>query len=179
MTSSLKQEPFAGQGKHLILYDGVCGLCNRLNQFVLAHDGREVFDFAPLQSAIGQSIVRYFGRNPEDLNTFYLVTNYRSESPGLLSKSRGAIAVLEKLDAPWRWLTVSDLLPQALLDWGYDLVVRHRYRILGRSESCMLPPPRYLQRFIDRGPKEFLSPISAGRIVAHNWGLLGHSMEGE
>ena len=70
----------------MVLYDGVCALCNRLNNFVLPRDNRGVFDFASLQSAMGRSALQRFGRNPDDLNTFYLVTNYRSESSALLSK---------------------------------------------------------------------------------------------
>jgi predicted DCC family thiol-disulfide oxidoreductase YuxK len=88
----------------LVLYDGVCGLCNRLNNFVLRRDTRAVFDFASLQSAVGRSTLARFGRNPEDLNTFYLVTNYRSESPALLSKASAALFVMKKLGDPWRWL---------------------------------------------------------------------------
>ena len=110
----------------MVLYDGVCGLCNRLNNFVLPRDTRAVFDFASLQSAVGRSTLARFGRNPEDLNTFYLVTNYRSESPALLSKASAALFVMKKLGDPWRWLG-----------------------LFGRYVSCLMPSAEYRKRFID------------------------------
>ena len=144
------REQSVRHGAHLVLYDGVCGLCNRLNQFVLAHDKSATFDFAALQSPLGQAILRHFGKEPDDLNTFYLVSNYHSASPKLLSRSSASLAVLENLGPPWRWLQVLKVLPQALLDWGYDLIARHRYGLFGQAESCILPASEYRHRFIDQ-----------------------------
>jgi predicted DCC family thiol-disulfide oxidoreductase YuxK len=90
-----------------------------------------------------------FGRNPEDLNTSYLVTNYRSESPALLSKTSAALFVIKKLGDPWRWLGLFEVFPSALLDRAYDLTARHRYRLFGRYESCLMPSAEYRKRFID------------------------------
>jgi predicted DCC family thiol-disulfide oxidoreductase YuxK len=90
-----------------------------------------------------------FGRNPEDLNTFYLVTNYRSESPALLSKTSAALFVMKKLGDPWRWLGLFGIFPNALLDRAYDLTTRYRYRLFGRYESCLMPSAEYRKRFID------------------------------
>jgi predicted DCC family thiol-disulfide oxidoreductase YuxK len=136
-------------GEHLVLYDGVCGLCNRLNNFVLPRDNRGVFDFASIQGVVGRSTLQRFGKNADDLNTFYLVTNYRSESPVLLSKASAALFVMEKLGAPWRWLGLFGVLPSALLDRVYDLMSRYRYRLFGRYESCLMPSAEYKKRFID------------------------------
>lgn len=136
-------------GEHLVLYDGVCGLCNRLNNFVLPRDTRAVFDFASLQSAVGRSALQRFGRNPEDLNTFYLVTNYRSESPALLSKASAALFVMKKLGDPWRWLGLFGVFPSALLNRAYNLTARYRYWLFGRYESCLMPSAEYRKRFID------------------------------
>ena len=133
----------------MVLYDGVCALCNRLNNFVLPRDNRGVFDFASLQSAMGRSALQRFGRNPDDLNTFYLVTNYRSESSALLSKASAALFVMEKLGAPWRWLRFFGVLPSALLDRVYDLTARCRYQLFGRYESCLMASAEYKKRFID------------------------------
>jgi predicted DCC family thiol-disulfide oxidoreductase YuxK len=136
-------------GKHLVLYDGVCGLCNRLNGFVLTRDTRGVLDFASLQSAAGRSALQRFGRNPEDLNTLYVVTNYRSESPALLSKARAVLFVMKTLGGGWAWLRAFGMLPNALLDRGYDLIARNRYRLFGRYDSCLMPSAEYKKRFID------------------------------
>ena len=136
-------------GRHLILYDGVCGLCNRLNRFVLERDAVAVFQFASLQSRLGQSILRGYGRDPDKLETLYVVVNYGSESAVLLSKSRAALFVLKTLGGPWRLAASLGVLPHRLLDWAYDLVARHRYRVFGRYENCLMPGPEYETRFID------------------------------
>jgi predicted DCC family thiol-disulfide oxidoreductase YuxK len=149
MSASSWQASIPPAGKHLVLYDGICGLCNRLNNFVLPRDSRGVFDFASLQSAVARSALQRFGRNPEDLNTFYLVTNYRSESPALLSKAGAALFVMKELGAPWRWFGIFGVFPSALLDGVYDLIARYRYRLFGRYESCLMPSAEYKKRFID------------------------------
>ena len=149
MPDSALQTSISPRGEHLVLYDGVCALCNRLNNFVLPRDSRGVFDFASLQSAVGRSALQRFGRNPDDLNTFYLVTNYRSESPALLSKASAALFVMKKLGDPWRWLGLFGIFPNALLDRAYDLTARYRYRLFGRYESCLMPSAEYRKRFID------------------------------
>jgi len=149
MPDSALQTSISPRGEHLVLYDGVCALCNRLNNFVLPRDNRGVFDFASLQSAMGRSALQRFGRNPDDLNTFYLVTNYRSESSALLSKASAALFVMKKLGDPWRWLGLFGVIPSPLLDLAYDLTARYRYRLFGRYESCLIPNAEYKKRFID------------------------------
>ena len=137
------------RGEHLILYDGVCGLCNRLNQFVLLRDTRAVFDFASLQSPTARSILPRLGGNAESLDTVYVVLNYRSGSPVLLSKSGAASFVLKTLGirGPLSW--TFRVLPDGLLNLGYDLIARNRYRVFGQSETCMMPSAEFRQRFID------------------------------
>jgi predicted DCC family thiol-disulfide oxidoreductase YuxK len=137
------------RGEHLILYDGVCGLCNRLNQFVLLGDTRAVFDFASLQSPTARSILPRLGGNAESLDTVYVVVNYRSGSPVLLSKSGAASFVLKTLGirGPLSWAFRA--LPDGLLNLGYDLIARNRYRVFGQSETCMMPSAEFRQRFID------------------------------
>ena len=137
--------------KHLILYDGVCGLCNRLVAFVLARDPGGVFHFAALQGPLGRKIVEKHGGRPDALDTFYMVRDYRSVSPVLLGRAQAALAVATELGAPWSWVSVCGVLPDALLNSGYDLIARHRYRIFGRLESCPLPKPEYRARFDDDG----------------------------
>jgi predicted DCC family thiol-disulfide oxidoreductase YuxK len=136
-------------GDHLLLYDGVCGLCNRLNQFVLPRDTAGVFVFASLQSELGRSVLARFGKSAEALTTFYVVTNYRSESPRLLSRAAAGLFVMGVLGAPWRWLALLGVLPPAFLNRGYDVLARNRYRLFGQSETCMVPRPEHRQRFLD------------------------------
>jgi predicted DCC family thiol-disulfide oxidoreductase YuxK len=137
-------------GRHLVLFDGVCGLCSRLVQFVLAHDRRQVFSFASLQSSVGRAAVARAGGNPEELTTLYVFANYREPEGRLLTKSRGAIFVLNVLGWPWKAGGLTGvLLPTRWLDRLYEFVARHRYRAFGRDESCLMPRPEYRNRFLD------------------------------
>ena len=149
MNDVARQESAPRRGEHLVLYDGVCGLCNRLNQFVLERDRSAVFDFASLQSAAGRSVLQRFGRNPDDLDTFYVVTDYRAGSPALLSKARAALFVIKTIGGWWTWLRTFAVFPDAWLDRGYDLIARHRYRLFGRYDSCLMPTANFKARFID------------------------------
>jgi predicted DCC family thiol-disulfide oxidoreductase YuxK len=139
----------AGRGQHLFLYDGVCGLCNRVNRLVLGRDAGARFDFASLQSPTGRAILTKLGRNPDALDTFYVVKDYRTAAPELLSKARGAIFVLEMMGGIWRAAAAARILPAPLLDFFYDQVARYRYRIFGRYDSCPLPTAEHRRRFID------------------------------
>ena len=146
-------------GAHLVLYDGVCGLCNRLLQFLVAHDRRAVFSFAALQSSIGQTMVERFGGNPHDLNSFYVFANYRTPQIKPFVKSRAAIFVARELGWPWKALSVAGLLPTVALDSIYDLVAGSRYRVFGRTETCLVPAPQVNNRFIEWAVRQ--SPRSA------------------
>ena len=149
MVTALAQPPSPTVGIHLVLYDGVCGLCNRANTFVLTHDRRALFDFASLQSAVGRSFLRRFDKQPDDLDTFYVVTNYRSDAPALVSKAAAALFVTRWVGAPWSWLAVLRVVPIAWLDACYDVISRNRYRLSGRRETCLMPTAEYAKRFID------------------------------
>jgi predicted DCC family thiol-disulfide oxidoreductase YuxK len=145
---------------HLILYDGVCGLCNRTIRFVIARDRprpasgdhapTHLFDFAPLDSPLGRSLVaRLDPAAPAD-DTFYVVPDYRATpEPTLLGKSRAALYVVERLDRPWRWLSAARVVPAAILDRVYDFVARHRHAVFGRYDTCPLPEPEHRARFVD------------------------------
>ena len=137
------------RGEHLILYDGVCGLCNRMTAFVLPRDTRHVFDFASLQSEIGRATVRSLGGNPDELDTFYIMVSYRTSSPVLLDKARAALFLVRTLGGLWGWLRVFGALPVGLLNGMYDFVARHRYQFFGRSDVCVMPSMAYRDRFID------------------------------
>ena len=139
----------------IILYDGVCGLCNRLNQFVLRRDREGIFRFASLQSPLAARILARHGANPRDLDTVYVVLNHdltKDAQPdeGLLPRSEAVIFVLKRLGGIWKVLGLFvQLLPRFLLDWGYRVVARHRYRVFGRFETCMLPSAPDRSKFID------------------------------
>ena len=132
-----------------MLYDGVCGLCNRLVQFLLKHDRKAVFNFASLQSNTAKALVNRFGGNADDLRSFYVVANYRAERAHMLNKSAAVVFVARALGWPWRIAVLARVVPKAILDRVYDFVARTRYRAFGRLESCSLPQPEFRRRFID------------------------------
>lgn len=122
----------------VILFDGVCHLCNGFVRFVLARDGGR-FDFAPLQSAFAQQKLR--GRAWDSVAL--------AEGGELYFAEEAALRILAGLRAPWPWLARAfRVLPKPLLAWGYRLIARHRYRIFGREEQCALPRPEWQGRFL-------------------------------
>lgn len=138
--------------KHLILYDGLCGLCDRLNRFVLAHDREGAFRFASIQGEAGRRILEQLGEDPDRLTTSYVVTACSPGSPSVLKKSRASLFVLGELGWPWKVATVLGLLPRPFLDWCYDLIARNRYRLFGRLDACPAPRPEHGDRFLDTAP---------------------------
>jgi predicted DCC family thiol-disulfide oxidoreductase YuxK len=148
MTDAPTQVPSRAEGAHLVLYDGVCGLCSRLLQFLLDHDHRSVFRFASLQSATGRAMVERFGGNPDDLTSFRVVANYRDEAR-MFSRSSAALFVARELGWPWKAATAMGVMPAAILDHIYNLVARTRYGLFGRFDVCLTPRPEFRRRFID------------------------------
>lgn len=132
------------------MYDGDCGLCNRLNQFVLPRDSGAVFSFVSLQSEAARPLLEKFGKNPDDLDTFYVLADYKSDTPRLYDRSGAALFVLDRLQTPWKLLLkVAELLPTCVLDLFYRIIARNRYRIFGRSDRCLLPNAEYANRFME------------------------------
>lgn len=143
--------PVASVGPHpILLYDGVCGLCNRLNQFVLRYDSEGTFRFASLQSPLAERILSRHGANASELDTVYVVVNYNQPNELLLPRSDAVIFVLKQLAGIWRSAGILlGCLPRWFRDWAYRLVARYRYRIFGRYDSCPLPSPEHRGRFLD------------------------------
>ena len=132
----------------ILLYDGVCGLCNRLVQFVLKRDKAARFRFASLQSDYAARILQQHALDPQDLDTVYVI-EVRGSQPK--TRSDAVISVLRSLGGFWSAVaTALNICPRPLRDWGYNIVARHRYRIFGKYESCALPEKKYQDRFLDR-----------------------------
>jgi predicted DCC family thiol-disulfide oxidoreductase YuxK len=149
MVGSTAQAASGAGTTHLVLYDGVCALCNGLVQFLLVRDRRGIFRFASLQSPIGQAIVSNFGGRPEELNSLYVVANYLSNDAAALTRSRAALFVVSQVGWPWSLARVVGVLPTFILDRAYDAIARTRYRIFGRYEQCLAPRPEFRDRFVD------------------------------
>jgi predicted DCC family thiol-disulfide oxidoreductase YuxK len=147
MTAPLMQVPADIEGTHLVLYDGVCGLCNRLVRFVLAHDRRTVFTFTSLQGDVGRAILARYGCKVDELSTFYVLTNYRTDAAQMLGRSRAALFVARHLGWPWQLAGVMTALPTRVADGLYNLVAQHRYRMFGRTAQCFVVAPGLRRRF--------------------------------
>ncbi len=133
----------------LLLYDGVCGLCNRFNQFILRRDSRDQFRFASLQSILASDLLRCYGHDANRLDTVYVVASYGEPGERLYAKAHAVLFVLRTLGGVWGLARVCAFLPSWFLDLLYDFVATHRYRFFGRSDSCMLPEPWHRSKFID------------------------------
>jgi predicted DCC family thiol-disulfide oxidoreductase YuxK len=149
MTGSPTQPASVGEGAHLVLYDGVCALCSRLLQFLLEHDRRAVFTFASLQSAVGRAMVERFGADPNELASFHVLANYRTNHVQMFSRSSAALFVAGELGWPWKMAGLMRVLPTSILDHVYNVVARNRYRMFGRFEQCLTPRPEFRRRFIE------------------------------
>ena len=134
----------------IILYDGVCGLCNRLVQFVLRHDSQDRFRFAALQSGFAGQVLRRHGAAPDNLDTMYVVFDHGLPEERLESRSDAAVALLRELGGRWAALgAVLQGLPAWLRNWGYKLVARNRYLVFGKYDSCPIPSEKDRHKFLD------------------------------
>ena len=149
MTDSPAQGRTHAEADHLMLYDGVCGLCSSLLQFLLTHDRRRVFAFASLQSRTGRAAVEHLGGDPADLTSFYVLANYRTDRSRTLARSKAALFVAGQLGWPWKAAVIARVLPGAVLDRTYDVIARNRYRVFGRFEQCPAPRPEFRGRVVE------------------------------
>jgi len=133
----------------VILYDGVCGLCNRGVRFVLKRDRAGAFRFASLQSSAGREILARHGITPDALDTFYVIPDFGLADERVLAKSSAALYIAARLGGVWKAATMLRVLPPRVRDRVYDTIARYRYRMFGRYDTCPLPEARYRDRFID------------------------------
>ena len=136
------------EGRALLLYDGVCALCNGVVAFLMKRDRRDRFRFAPLQSRLGQEVLTRF-----DISAFpegvVLLTEALTPGERLYHRSDAFAVALQLLGAPWRVLgRVLRLVPRPLREWGYGVVARYRYRLFGHYDTCPMPPPEQRNRLL-------------------------------
>ena len=136
------------QGQALLLYDGVCALCNGVVQFLMKHDRLDRFRYAPLQSSLGREVLARF-----DIHAFpdgvMLLTDALTPGEHLYQRSDAVAEALQLLGGYWRLVgRVLRLVPRPLRDWGYGIVARFRYRIFGRYDTCPIPPPEQRSRLL-------------------------------
>ncbi|MFC6785138.1 thiol-disulfide oxidoreductase DCC family protein [Halobaculum halobium] len=141
-------DPLADVDPHrhpVILFDGVCNLCHGTIRFLVRHDDEGVFRFAPLDSPVGQALLREHGLPTEDHNSFVLV-----EGDETSQKSTAALRVARRLGAPWRFAWALRRLPLGIRDAAYDVVAEYRYEVFGKKDACEVPEPEVRERFAER-----------------------------
>ena len=133
----------------IVLYDGVCGLCNRAVQFLLKRDRHERLRFASLQSEFAAQLLQRHGLDNKDLDTVYVVLNQGDAGEALLAKGDAFLVFARELGGVWNVARLGRIIPRPIRNWLYDFVARHRYQVFGKYEACMLPDPRYKHKFIE------------------------------
>jgi predicted DCC family thiol-disulfide oxidoreductase YuxK len=134
----------------VILYDGVCGLCDRFVQFVLKHDASDRLRFAALQSDFARGLLRKHDLDPSSLETICLVLDPGLPTERVETRSAAVIAILRDLGPRERALAnLFAVFPRWLRDRGYNLVAALRYRLFGKYDSCPLPDPATRHKFLD------------------------------
>lgn len=128
----------------VILFDGVCNLCNGTVNFVIDHDPKLKFRFAALQSEVGQSYVNKFGLDTQKFDSVLLVENDK-----IYTKSTAALRIAKNLSGVWSlFYYVFGWLPAFFRDIFYDLIAKNRYKMFGKTDACRMPTTELQQRFL-------------------------------
>ncbi len=131
--------------KHsLLLFDGICNLCNTTVQTIIKYDTKEIFKFAALQSPVGQQILQQFQLPKKNFETLVLVENTHC-----YFRSTAALRVAWRLGGFWRLLYLFIIIPRPLRDYIYSFVAKNRYKWYGKQASCMMPTPELRRRFLE------------------------------
>lgn len=130
--------------KQLILFDGVCNLCDASVQYVIKHDKKDLFRYAALQSDTGQTIQKKFNLDSSKMDSILL---YRPEK-GLSYKSTAALRIALHLGFPRHLLAVFLIVPAFIRNWIYDFIAKNRYKWYGKKEDCMIPTPELKSKFL-------------------------------
>lgn len=130
--------------KPIVLFDGVCNLCNSAVQFIIRHDKKNIFMFTSLQSDTGQKLLAQYDLPLNELNSFILIENNKA-----YTRSSGALRVIKKLKGLWPLLYGFIIVPKFIRDGVYNWVGRNRYRWFGKQDACMIPTPELKARFLN------------------------------
>jgi len=133
------------ENKKIILFDGICNLCNGFIQFVIKNDKKDNFRFVSLQSEYGQKIQNYLGINFYNPKSIIL---YQPEV-AYFQKSEAVIEIIKNFRGFYRLFIVLRIVPVFFTDLIYDIVAKNRYRWFGKKNQCMIPTPELKSKFLD------------------------------
>ncbi|MFP9098480.1 thiol-disulfide oxidoreductase DCC family protein [Flavobacterium sp. RHBU_24] len=132
------------QDKKIILFDGVCNLCDSTVQFLIKHDRKDVFRFVAIQSEIGQEIIRHIGVDTSKTDSIILY------EPGVAYyyKAEAALNIAIALGGIYSLMGIFKVLPKGLNNAVYDYIARNRYKWYGKKDACMIPTPELKAKFL-------------------------------
>lgn len=129
---------------YIVLFDGICNLCNSTVQFIIKRDKNNVFKFSSLQSEFGQNFLKERNLSSTDFNSIIL---YES-GVAYYTKSTAILKIVQKLGFPYKILSVFLLIPSPIRDSIYSLLSKNRYHLFGKKDSCMVPTAENKKKFI-------------------------------
>lgn len=141
----MKEENKLKYGDKIILFDGVCNLCDRAVQFIIKHDKNALFKFASLQSDIGKSLLKERGVDVESIDSIVFI----DMGSAYYIKSTAALEIARHLDGSYSFFKNFLVIPVGFRDWVYDFVARNRYKWYGKKDACMIPTADLKSRFLD------------------------------
>jgi predicted DCC family thiol-disulfide oxidoreductase YuxK len=127
----------------ILFFDGVCNLCNASVHFIIKRDKKKVFLFASLQSDVAKNVLLH---KKYKINMDTIVLFYKDK---IYTKSDAALLIFRLLGFPYNILFSLIIIPKIIRNFVYDLIAKNRYKWFGKKDFCMIPKPKYLERFID------------------------------
>ncbi|MBT8181807.1 MAG: DUF393 domain-containing protein [Eudoraea sp.] len=135
----------ANSDKKIILFDGVCNLCNSSIQFVIRHDKKNRYKFAALQSDTAKILLNERGIDSSQIDSIILI----DPNTAYYIKSTAALEIGKSFGGGWRLLSIFEWVPRPIRDWIYDLIAKNRYSWFGKQNDCMIPTPELKAKFLD------------------------------
>jgi len=129
---------------HILLFDGVCNLCNSFVQFIIKRDPEGKFKFASLQSASGQALLKQFGLPRTDFESFVYIKGNEC-----FQQSSAGLRVLKELGGIWKLFYGFIIVPEFIRNFMYNELAKRRYKLFGKKDTCMLPTPGIKSRFLE------------------------------
>ena len=133
------------KNKKIILFDGVCNLCDSSVQFVIKHDKKDVFRFVSLQSELGQNILKHIGINPSNIDSVVVY------EPGIAYyfKSAAAIEIAKNLGGVFHFGTIFRIIPTGIRNQLYNYIAKNRYKWFGKKDNCLVPSIEIKSKFLE------------------------------
>jgi len=142
--NSTKLPPNISVADKVILFDGVCKLCNAWSNFIIKHDHQRIFKLCSVQSVEGQKILKHFGLSTDVYDSMLVV-----EGDAVYQQSDAFFQVVRKLGYPWKAVCVFRMIPKSLRNWLYDRIALNRYSLFGKYDVCLLPTADHGARYLN------------------------------